>query len=81
MAVSERLQDELVSATKVQNEAEINFELLYQLARAMCNILILTMDQLALVRSLHRGDDDERNLSSILISLLNKMPTDLLVQA
>ena len=33
----------------------------------MCNILILTMDQLALVRSLHRNTETERNLSQSLI--------------
>ena len=46
----------------------------------MCNILILTMDQLALVRSLHRNTETERNLSQSLIQLLNRMPNDLLVR-
>ena len=46
----------------------------------MCNILILTMDQLALVRSLHRNTETERNLSQSVIQLLNRMPNDLLVR-
>lgn len=79
MAVSERLQDELLSASRKSNKADVNYELLYQLARAMCNILMLTMDQMALVRSMHRTGDPERNLSQSLIHLLVTMPADLLV--
>ena len=79
MAVSERLQEELLAALRTPNYSSINFELLYQLVRAMCNILILTMDQLALVRSLHRQDDNERNMSQTLIDVLNRMPNDLLL--
>lgn len=42
MAVSDRLLDELASTKTIQDETKMNFELLYQLVRAMCNILILT---------------------------------------
>ena len=46
----------------------------------MSNTLILTQDQVALVKSLHvkRADGQEINLSANVISLLSKMPADLL---
>lgn len=44
IAVSERLQEELVLSKTINHESEIKFELLYQLTRAMSNILILTQD-------------------------------------
>lgn len=44
MAVSDRLLDELASAKIIRDETKMKFELLYQLVRAMCNILILTQD-------------------------------------
>jgi len=49
----------------------------------MCNVLILTPDQLSLVKSLHykRESGEENNLSANLIAVLNRMPTDLLQAA
>ena len=46
----------------------------------MCNTLILTQDQISLVKSLHlkRADIQERNMSASIIGLLNKMPSDIL---
>ena len=78
MAVSERLMEELAASKAKDVVTDIKFELLYQLVRAMCNILILTQDQMALVRSLHRDEDEDNQLSSLLICILNKMPSDIL---
>lgn len=80
MAVSDRLNEELRIALAVREVSQLNFELLYQLVRAMSNTLILTQDQVALVKSLHvqRADGQEINLSASVISLLSRMPADLL---
>ena len=58
-SVWERLQSELVAAKQKEYQTDINFELLYQLTRAMANILILTQDQLALIKSLHNPTQSE----------------------
>ena len=57
----------------------INFELLYQLTRAMANIMILTQDQASLIRSLHvQSAGEDRQLTPSLIQVLNRMPYNLL---
>ena len=82
MAVSERLQEELSTARTVNDATKINFELLYQLVRAFCNILILTQDQLSLVRSMHsKRLSSDKVLSASLIAVLDRIPVDMLSQS
>lgn len=76
-AIWTRLQPELMAAKNTQPQHKINFELLYQLTRALANVIILTQEQGILVRSFHKPDEQTKLIPSIL-HILYRIPSDLL---